>query len=75
LQVKLDNFKKSIRDSGTNINLICYKSTFEESNKLYDDISSLDSNLLERPIDEGKILIKDDSIFNVLKLDLSHKEI
>lgn len=71
----MDNFKKSIRDSGTNINLICYKSTFEESNKLYDDISSLDSNLLERPIDEGKILIKDDSIFNVLKLDLSHKEI
>jgi len=74
LKVKWDDFKKSVRDSGININLMYYKSTFEDSNKLYDDISNVVSNLLERPIDEGKIPNKDDSLFNFPIFDLSHEE-
>jgi hypothetical protein len=74
LKVKWEDFKKNIRDSGININLIYYKSTFEDSNKLYDDIANLVSNLLERSIDEGKIPNKDDSLFNIPTFDLSHEE-
>ena len=72
--VKWDDFKKSIKDSGIIINLMYYKSTFEDSNKLYDDIANLVSNLLERPINEGKIPNIDDSIFNSPTFDLSHEE-
>ena len=74
LKVKWDDFKKSIRNSGININLMYYKSTFEDSNKLYDDIASLVSNLLERSIDEGKIPNTDDSVFNPPTFDLNHEE-
>ena len=74
LKVKWDEFKKQIRDSGINIELKYYKSTFEDYNKLYDDIAGLVSNLLERPIDENKIPNKDDAVFILPTFDLSQEE-
>ena len=74
LKVKWDDFKKEIRDTGINIDLIYYKSTFEDCNKLYNDIADIVSNLLERPIDEEKIPNKDDTDFNSPTFDLSHEE-
>ena len=74
LKVKWDDFKKEIRDTGINIDLIYYKSTFEDCNKLYNDIAGIVSNLLERPIDEEKIPNKDETDFNPPTFDLNHEE-
>ena len=74
LKVKWDEFKKEIRDTGINIEIKYYKSTFEDANKLYDDIADIVSNLLERPIDEIKLPIQDDIEFNPPTFDLSQEE-
>jgi hypothetical protein len=74
MKVKWDDFKKEIRNSGINIELIYYKSIFEDSNKLYDDIAYIIGNLLERPIDENKIPNKDDTEFKDATFDLSNEE-
>jgi hypothetical protein len=74
MKVKWDEFKKSIRDYGINIDLLYYKSTFEDSNALYDNIANLVTNLLERSPNEGKVPNKDDSNFNPPTFDLSHEE-
>ena len=74
MKVKWNEFKKQIRDTGINIELKYYNSTFEDSNKLYDDIADIVSNLLERPIDEDKIPNKDDSDFTSPTFDLNHEE-
>ena len=74
IKLKWDEFKKSVRDSGINIALLYYKSTFEDSNKIYDDIAISVSNLLERTGTEGKIPNEDDSVFNIPNFDLSHEE-
>ena len=74
LKVKWDEFKKQIRISGINIDLMYYNSTFDDSNKLYNDIAYTVSNLLERSLDESKIPNKDDTEFNLPTFDLSHEE-
>ena len=73
LKVIWDEFKKQIRDTGINIELKYYKSTFED-NKLYDDIAYILSNLLERLIDEEKIPNKEDSEFLPPSFDLNNEE-
>ena len=78
LKVKWEEFKKAIRDNGINIELKYYKSsTFNspnDTNKLYNDIANIISNLLERPIDKFKIPNKDISIFNSPIFDLNQEE-
>ncbi len=74
LKVKWEDFKKAIKDTGINIELMYYKSIFDNSNKLYDNIADIIGNLLERPIDENKIASKDDSEFIAPTFDLSHEE-
>ena len=74
LKNKWNNFKKSIRKSGINIKLMYYKSTFENSHKLYDDISNIVAKLLKRPIDEENIPNKSESLFIAPTFDLSHEK-
>ena len=74
LKIKWDEFKNQIKDTSINIELIYYKSTFEDYNKLYDDIAYLISNLLERPIDETKIPNKDNIKLIPPTFDLSNEE-
>ena len=74
LKVKWEDFKKSIKNSRINIELMYYKSTFDDSNKLYDDIATSIGNLLERSIDEKKVPNQDDSEFKPPTFDLSHEK-
>ena len=73
MKIKWDEFKKKIRDTGINIELMYYKSSCEDLHKLYNDIANSVTNLLERPIDEDKIPNKDDN-FILPSFDLSHED-
>ena len=70
LKSKWDSFKQISNDSGIHLDLMYYKSTFEDLNELYKKIALSVSNLLERTINEGNIQNKDDSIFNPPNFDL-----
>ena len=74
LRSKWNKFKKNMRDSGINIDLLYYESTFQDSNKLYDKIAKIVSNLLYRPIDEEKTKSKEDVDYIAPTFDLSHEK-
>ena len=65
MKVKWDDFKKWIRDSGIIINIRELKFNVYDNSVL---------NLLERTLDEKKIHILNDSLFNAPTFDLSHEE-
>ena len=76
LKSKWDLFKKALNDSGIHIDLIYYKSTFEDFNEVYDKIALSVSNLLERTIIEKDIKTQEQNecIFNPPNFDLSNED-
>ena len=74
IKVKWEEFKNKIKDSGINIDLIYYKSTFEELNKIFDNLAIIISSLLERRDLEGKIPNEDNISFLNPTFDLSHEK-